>query len=723
MDKATGRAMYAGDYREEGMLHLALVRSTVSHGRILHMDLSGLPEDVLVFTAGDLAENVIEDVIEDQPVLADRVVRFLGEPMAIVAADTREQARMAAALVKVEYEVLPIVRDVVDAADPSFPAIHEGGNLLVDFGNEKGCVEAGFGESALILEEDFETPIQDHGYMEPEACFATIDSQGRLLAYTSTQNVFHDHRMICRALGLDGAQVRVKAAAVGGGFGGKDGNTAQIFAAAAAWLSKRPARLVFDRRESLETSFKRHGVSMHVKMGFGRDGRILAFDGTGDLDTGAYAALGPAVLGLFTEHFAGPYEIPNVRLKSRLFYTNKPVAHAMRGFGAPQGAFATETLISRAAGLLHMDPIEIRMLNALTPGAEGSLGQKMEHCVDFKGALELIRQSPLWRSRETETDPYVGYAVAGGHLSCGLGKNIPDTARVTVEEREAGQYVIRIGFVDIGQGSRTALHAMAADALGTDLDHIELIMSDTVETFDCGSTAGSRSTFIAGNAMLEAVKDFKERRASGDGSNRTGGGAAQADPGAAPPDPGTAQPDSPTGHPDRGEGQAAFPESSKSFATPGFPHAMYTFIAQAVKLRIDPVTGNVILLDVAAATEAGRVINPLSMAGQIQGGVAMSIGFALGENCVFRDGQLLNRDFSTYLMPTALDVPHIDSYHVDAYEESGPMGVKGAAEVSTVSIAPAIGAAITQVSGAQLNSLPFDIDKILLTMETEEEKQ
>ena len=400
------------------------------------------------------------------------------------------------------------------------------------------------------------------------------------------------------------------------------------------------------------------------------------------------------MLGLFTEHFAGPYDIPNVNIKSRLWYTNKPAAHAMRGFGAPQGAFATETLISRAAGKLGLDPIEIRLKNALETGKYGALGQKMEHCVDFKGALELIRASDLWKSREANRDPYVGYGIAGGHLSCGLGKNIPDTASVVVEETKPGYYRIRVGFVDIGQGSRTALKAMAADALETDLDHIEMIMSDTAETLDCGSAAGSRSTFIAGNALLAAVKEFRRKRAEE-------GGAA---------------PLAATGH-------ASFPESAKAFSTPGFPHAMYTFIAQAVKLRLDPVTGNVILLDVAAATEAGRIINPLSMAGQIQGGVAMSVGYALGENCVFEDGRLLNADFSTYLMPTSLDVPHIASYHVDAYEQAGPMGVKGAAEVSTVSIAPAIGGAIEQISGARLNSLPFDIDKILQAMEKKEEKQ
>lgn len=701
MDKATGRAMYAGDFHEEGMLELALVRSKVCHGRIKKLDLSGLPEDVLTFTAKDLAENVVEDVIEDMPVLAETCVRFLGEPLAIVAAATREKARQAAASAKVDYELLPVVRDVVDAADPGYPALHEGGNLLVHFENEEGNVEKGFEESELILEEDFETPVQDHGYMEPEACFATIED-GRLLVYTSTQNVFHDKRMICRALGLTPDQVHVKAAAVGGGFGGKDGHLCQIYASAVAWLTGRPARIVFDREESLAASFKRHAVKMHVKMGFGKDGRILAFDGRGDLDTGAYAGLGPAVLGLFTEHFAGPYEIPNVRLKSRLFYTNKPAAHAMRGFGAPQGAFATETLISRAADELGLDPIDIRMKNALEYGSIGALGQKMEHCVDFKGTLELIRQSDLWKSRETNTDPYVGYGIAGGHLSCGLGKNIGDTAEVRIKETEEGGYTICIGMVDIGQGSATALAAMAADALETDMEHIHLVMADTDETLDCGSTAGSRSTFIAGNALLDAVRKLKERKkARGSGQDREGS----------------------QGQEDWVTGQAAFPESGKEFSTPGFPHAMYTFIAQAVKLRIDPVTGNIQLLDIAAATEAGRIINPLSMAGQIQGGVVMSVGYALGENCQFKEGRLLNNSFSTYLMPTAADVPHIASYHVEAREESGPMGVKGAAEVSTVSIAPAINAAVYQVSGAKLNSLPLDINKILLSMENKEENK
>lgn len=682
MDKASGRAMYAGDYHDDNMLELALVRSTISHGYIRNLDFSKVPEDVLVFTGKDCAENIVADIFCDTPVLAENRIRFQGEPIAIIAADTREKAKAAAKLVKVEYDLLPVIRDVEDAKNPEFPALHGDSNLLTDFFHEKGDVEKGFADSYLVIEDDFETPAQDHGYMEPDACFAYVEG-GRLFVRTSSQGVFSDRTMICRALGLEPEQVCVKAATVGGGFGGKDGHTAQIYPSLVAWLTKRPARIVFDRQEVLACTYKRHALKMHVKMGFSKEGKILAFDGSAMLDTGAYAGYGASVHGLFTEHFAGPYEIPNVRLKTETYYTNKPISHAMRGFGAPQGAFATESIISRAIAQLGLDPIEMRLSNALEYGSIGALGQKMEHCVGLKDALKLIQESDLWKEREHNTDPYVGYGVAGGFLSCGLGQKIPDGAAVSVEETEDGVYEIGIGLVDIGQGSGTALAAMAADLLETDIEKIHVIMADTDKTVDCGPTAASRSVFIAGNALVEAVKQFKETKKAAVGT-------------------------------------AAFPESAKDLGRIGFPHAMYTFVAQAVKLRVDPVTGSITLLDIAAATECGKVINPLSLAGQIQGGIVMSVGFCLGEDCSFKDGELIHKDFSTYLMPTALDVPHIASYHVDAYESSGPLGVKGAAEVSTVSIAPAINEAVRQASGAVLNRLPLSTNEILIALESRE---
>ena len=689
MDKATGRALYAGDYRMENMLELALVRSEISHGSVHTLDVSALPEDVLVFTGKDFAENVVADIFCDTPVLAYDRIRFRGEPIAIIAADTREKAKEAAKLVKVEYECLPIVRNTEDAKDPAMPALHGDSNLMADFFHEKGDVEKAFEESYLIVEDDFETPAQDHGYMEPDACFAYVEDD-RLMVYTSSQNVFADRLMICRALGLAPEQVRVRAAFVGGGFGGKDGHTCQIYPSLVSWLTKRPAKVVFDREEVLACTYKRHGIKTHVKMGFSKEGKILAFDGSAILDTGAYAGYGASVHGLFTEHFPGPYEIPNVRLKTETYYTNKPIAHAMRGFGAPQGAFATESIISRAVAQLGLDPIGMRLDNALVQGSVGALGQPMDHCVGLREALKLVQESDLWKERESNTDPYVGYGVAGGFLSCGLGQKIPDNAKVSVREREDGGFDIGCGLVDIGQGSTTALAAMAADLLETDIENIHMIMADTDKTEDCGCTAASRSVFIAGNALIAAVKQYKKMKEAGLSS-------------------------------DIAMGEAAFPESSKDLGRIGFPHAMYTFVAQAVKLRVDPITGSVSLLDIAAATECGKVINPLGLAGQIQGGIGMSIGFCLGEDCTWKDGQLIHKNFATYLMPTALDVPNIASYHVDAYEASGPMGVKGAAEVSTVSIAPAINEAVRQASGAILTKLPLSPEEILKALEAREE--
>lgn len=689
MDKATGRALYAGDYRMENMLELALVRSEISHGSVHTLDVSALPEDVLVFTGKDFAENVVADIFCDTPVLAYDRIRFRGEPIAIIAADTREKAKEAAKLVKVEYECLPIVRNTEDAKDPALPVLHGDSNLLADFFHEKGDVEKAFEESYLIIEDDFETPAQDHGYMEPDACFAYVEDD-RLMVYTASQNVFADRLMICRALGLAPEQVRVRAAFVGGGFGGKDGHTCQIYPSLVSWLTKRPAKVVFDREEVLACTYKRHGIKTHVKMGFSKEGKILAFDGSAILDTGAYAGYGASVHGLFTEHFPGPYEIPNVRLKTETYYTNKPIAHAMRGFGAPQGAFATESIISRAVAQLGLDPIGMRLDNALVQGSVGALGQPMDHCVGLREALKLVQESDLWKERESNTDPYVGYGVAGGFLSCGLGQKIPDNAKVSVREREDGGFDIGCGLVDIGQGSTTALAAMAADLLETDIENIHMIMADTDKTEDCGCTAASRSVFIAGNALMAAVKQYKKMKEAGLSS-------------------------------DIAMGEAAFPESPKDLGRIGFPHAMYTFVAQAVKLRVDPITGSVSLLDIAAATECGKVINPLGLAGQIQGGIGMSIGFCLGEDCTWKDGQLIHKNFATYLMPTALDVPNIASYHVDAYEASGPMGVKGAAEVSTVSIAPAINEAVRQASGAILTKLPLSPEEILKALEAREE--
>ena len=683
MEKATGRARYAADYGEEGMLHVKLLRSTYAHAAIRAIDLPDLPSGSYIYTWKDLVINNVQDILEDQPLLAEDKVRFLGEPIAIVAAPSLQEAEELTRKVKVSYDPLPVVTDSRMAMEEGCVRIHKNTkNNVMNFEHEKGDIRKGFAQADLVLEDHFTMPVQDHGYMEPEASYARIDEEGRLVMYVSTQNVFHDQRMACDITGREPSQVHVIAATIGGGFGGKDGNTAQLYTALVTHKTGLPSKLVCSREESLQCSYKRHAADLKVRMGFRKDGQIVAFEGIGLLDTGAYGGLGPAVLSALMEHFAGPYSIEHVRVEGHLCYTNKPVAHAMRGFGAPQACFGTEMLISRAARLLGLEQIAIRKKNALKQGLTAGLGNEMLYPIDYIGALELIEASDFWKEREKNQDPYIAYGIAGGHQSSGMGKNIPDDAAVRIEKK-GNQYKIYVGLVDLGQGNRTSLMAIACDALHVREDQVEIIMADTGTTLDCGSVAGSRSTFIAGNAILDAVSCLQKKIEEGDGEEI-----------------------SVIGH-------ASFPQGRETFSLSGFPHALFSFVAQAVKLRIDPATGQITLLDILAATESGTIINPLGMEGQIQGGIGMSIGYALSESCIFEQGRLKNTGFQSYLMPTAMDVPHINSVYVDLYEKVGPMGAKGCAEVSTVPMPAAIGSAIESVTGKPIRSMPFDPETIL----------
>lgn len=677
-EKVTGKTKYPSDFYMPNMLYLKMVRATQAHALIKSIDISEVEniEDVYVFTAKDVKENAFGNIIKDQPVFCDKKVRFYGEPIAMVAAPTKALASSMAKKIKIEYEPLPIVEDAEEALNPKAPVLHPKGNLLDELHYENRHIDKGFGESKLILEDIFKVPMIDHMYMETESGVSYMDEEGKLTVLVGTQNAFHDQREISYALGIPMEKVRVKGLITGGGFGGKDGNTVQIYLALVTLKTGRPAKLIFSREESLVTSYKRHPANVYIKMGFGEDGKIKAFEGKVYFDTGAYAALGPAVLGLGTEHFVGPYEIENVKLDGYLVYTNKPPASAMRGFGAPQVLFATETLINRAAKKLGIDPIDIRIKNALEVGREGPFGQRMEHSVGIKEALEKIKESHLWRQRAENKDQNIVYGIAAGFLSCGMGAGIYDGAKVKIQKK-GQRYLVSIGTVEIGQGSLTAYTQMAAEALGVSTQIIDVVYADTKETFDCGSVAASRTTYIIGKAIIEAAKNLSKNQK------------------------------------DYAIGEAVFPESSKRDIGIGLPHMMYTFLANAVKMHINPLTGEITLLDIVAATEAGKIINPSGLAGQIQGGIGQGIGYALMENMRFKNGQLLQKNLSTYLIPTTMDICPIESLTVDAYEHSGPFGAKGAAEVGTVVIAPAITGGLIEKWDLCINQLPISREEIV----------
>ena len=680
--KARGKALYAGDYTDDKMLHACLVRSEYAHAEIINIDCSQLPKDVFCFTAKDLACNMIPFIFNDQPALADQKVRFYGEPIAVVAAESYEKARKAAKKVQVTYKQLPAVLDGEKALEADAPKVHDQGNICGEFHRGKGNTEAAFKNCALVLEDVFEVLPQEHAYLEPEAAYTYIDEKGRLCLYSSTQNAFLDRTTLCQVLGLEVEQVVSRAATVGGGFGGKDGHTIQVFPALVTQKTGRPCRMTYTRKENLQATFKRHAAKAYAKMGFDQNGKILAFEGKIIFDTGAYAAYGPSVLSLGSEHLAGPYNIENTKIDGYLSYTNNTPASAMRGFGAPQGCFGTEIFMGKAAAVLGIDPIEIRRRNVLREGDLGAIGQKMDHSIGLLEALDQFEQSEFWKKAKADTSGTYGYGIAAGFLSSGFGKGVNDQATITIEKTEDG-YTVYCGLVDIGQGSETALIMITAEALDVPVEKIKMIMADTELTQDCSSTAASRSVYIGGNAILEAVKEIKK-------------GAVKA-----------------TGH-------AVFPENQlDSFGV----HTLYGFIVQGAKVRIDPVSGAVNVLEVHNVTEAGRIMNPVSVAGQMYGGIVMSTGYAISEGIHYQNGAALEDSFASYVIPTAMDAPHMSSENIEAYEPTGPYGVKGIAEAPTVAVAAAIANAVAAVvPEAHIHTLPIDRAEILRHFPRKESK-
>ena len=671
--KATGRARYTGDYYAPDMLHVVLVRAQAAHAKILGVEIPPLDEGTYCYTAADIPSNLLPSIMNDQPVLAAEKVRYMGEAIAIVAAPTLEQAKEIASRVRVELQLLDVVEDMQAALLEDAPRVFENGNLCSEFHSEKGTLAEDFARCDFVLEQTYEMPVQAHGFLEPEAAFTWRDEQGRLCLISSTQNAFADRSMLASVLQIPEERVTSKAATVGGGFGGKDGNTTQIYPAVVTHYTGRPAKLVFSREENIRYGMKRHSAVVYAKMGFTNEGKVLAFEGKMWMDTGAYAILGPAVLGLGTEHMTGPYYIPSVRLDGWLAYTNHAPASAMRGFGAPQSAMAVECLMNQAAERLGMDPLDIRLLNAIHRGQSGPMGALMEHSVGFEEALRKFAESDFYQEMKKHPEEGVGYGIAAGMMSSGMGKNVPDTSIARIEKLADDHYIVRIGLVDIGQGSETALAMIAADALDVPLSAIEMRMGDTEETDDSGSTAASRTTYGCGNAILDAAKQIR-------------GGATEA------------------------KGVCVFPEIPGDDGV----HSMFAFMVQGAKLRVDHVTGAVKVLSVHNITEAGNIINPTMMAGQIFGGIAMSTGYALSEQIRYRNGVSVEDNFSNYVMPTALDAPAMVNENVSLVEETGPFGAKGIAEASTVALAPALAAGIQQLCPAfRPTRLPFDREEVL----------
>ena len=724
LEKALGEAKYGADLPSGKPLHLKVVRSQKPHAKIVRIEMDEalrIPGVERIFTAKDIpGKNLVGTITKDQPILASDRVKYIGDPVALVAAKTEEALEEAANKLVVVYEDLPSITHPEEALQPYAPLIHEKGNLLLEFHVIKGDVQRGFKEADVVVEETYTTTWVDHAYLEPDAGISYLDEEGRITVVCPTQNVHYDQKEVASALSLPLDQVRIIQCATGGGFGGRLDITVQCLLALAVYHLRKPVRIVYSREEVFQVISKRHPLKIRYKSGAKKDGTLTAVEVDILGDTGAYASYGATVAIRSAVHATGPYQVPNVKVRSRMAYTNNPWSGAMRGFGVPQMAFAHESQMDLLAQALKMDSIEIRLKNALRINSETATGQTLMVSV---GISETLRKVKGWRDRSgiSQIDskkPFIKKGIGVGSMWYGIGNTgIANPSTAQVEIGPNGEVRLFTGVADIGQGSDTALLQIASEAIGVSLKEIRLIRADTAVTTDAGATSASRQTYISGNAILSAIKSLKEeviKEASqllnidekdlffeeGKVKSRTclttslpvkevakrcrrilrGEGSF---------DPETTRLDPETGQ--------------------GAPYATYAFATHLAEVEVDTETGKVKVIRVIASHDVGKAIHPMNVIGQIMGGVAMGTGFALMEE--FVPGETTS--FVNYLIPTSKDIPEVIPIIVEEEEPTGPFGAKGVGEPALIPSAPAILNAIADAIGQRIYHLPANLERVL----------
>ena len=731
--KVTGEAIFTDDLQFPGMLVGATLRAGIPHGIVknINIDKAKQVEGVhAVLTAADIPGRVNHGlVIYDWPALigVGQKVRYVGDAIAIVAADSQTIAEKALDLIEVEYEELPVVVDPVSALNPDAPQIHEKGNLLKHIKVDKGDIEAGFKLAELIFEETFYTPIYEHAFMEPECSIARINEDGRVEVYVGSQIPYADREQVAAALGIPQKDVRVIGPLIGGGFGGKEDIAGQIHAAMLAVATKRPVKILYSRHESMLVHPKRHATQIKVKLGLKKDGTLTAAQTELYGDTGAYASLGTKVMGRATTHSTGPYIIPHVKIDCYAVYTNNPPSGAFRGFGALQAAFAIECMVDQVAEKMGFDAIEFRRKNALRADSVTNTGQLLTESVGLIECIDKTKAALLqytggdnpFAARVVEDEPHKrrswGFAVA--FKNTGLGEGAPDKASAEVELYSDGTAEARISSAEIGQGLVTVLQMVTAEELSLPIDKVRVLLSDTDLTPDGGPTTGSRQTYISGNAVKHAAGALRdamkatlsERYDIAPEEIRFIEGLAQVN--------GTQVPYGKVADFMRQEGRQPkvlyeywAPETTP-LGEPGDKHFAYSFAAQAVEVEVDFETGEVKVLRVIGATDVGKAINPLGLQGQVDGGIIMGIGHALTEEFIMEQGQVFTDYLARYRMPSMKHLPlEIKSIIVEDPTRDGPYGAKGVGEISTMPTPPAIINAIYNACGVRLNNMRVDQD-------------
>lgn len=729
-DKAAGKALYTADIRVEDLSWGSILRSPHHYARIGEIDPSPaleIPGVLAVLTAEDIpGAKVFGPLIQDQPSLADGVVRHLGEPVALVIAEKRQIADRAREMIRVKYQELEPVFDPVAAARPDAPRLHPDGNLASELHIEEGDLAAGFEAAEVIIEHTFSLPRISPGYMEPETSLAVWEEDGSVTVWVSSQHPFTDQAVIAAALDMPVDKVRVKGAVIGGAFGGKEDSSLAVLAALGAWKIRGSFRLVNTRRESFLAHPKRHPAQISYKLGAAKDGTITALQAEAYMDTGAYASYGPAVAGILTETLAGSYRIPNVRVDTYCVYTNSPLSGAMRGFGSPQSHFAVESSLDILGERLGLDPVEIRKRNILQPGDQLYTRVKVDTTALALAECLTRGQEILeeFRTVEPAAGNKAGVGLALAAQSMGLGAHVPDDSSHRLEWAPDGTVLIHLGSPDLGQGLAAAAEQITAEALGLPFESVRSLPLDTLVTPNGNVTCASRMTYLVGNALVDASAKLIQALI-GQAGKLLGVPPAELryQQGKIIKSDGTEVPAVEFVSRLAEDSIRLTAESTFSFPYPeettpqhlpvGMPHVLFCFGAQVVRVEVDPELGTVEVTHLAAIHDAGKVINRPGLEGQIEGGVATGLGYALYET-MLRKGDAWVDSFTEYLLPTALDLPeNYQTIILEIPEKSGPYGAKGIGEIPLVPTAPAVANALYDALQVRIYDLPITPEKVL----------
>lgn len=723
--KVTGETPYSGDLSMKGMSHIKILFAGRPHARVRWIKTGkaeAAPGVVAVFTAKDVPVNEYGLQWQDQPVLcgpaltpsplpegerqgvrgAD-VVRFVGDQVAVVVAESEAQAAAAVKLIEVEYEDLPVVTDPLEAMKPESPRVHEeigDSNVCVHYRIRKGNVEEAFAQADVIVESEYRTPVQEHAYLQPEAGLAYIDEEGRITVACGGQWTHEDQEQIAHALNLPLDRIRVIYPAIGGAFGGREDMSVQIVLALAAWKLQRPVKIVWSRQESILGHGKRHPVTLRAKWSATKDGKLVAIENEIIGDAGAYMYTTNKVLGNTAITSTGPYFIPNVKTDVYGVYTNNAPGAAFRGFGAPQALYMAEMQMNKLAEKLGMDPVEFRLKNALKDGDTMGVGTPAPGPVSIIECIEAARDRFQWESgkpalsgvegRKVESTSHLkrGRGFAAGFKNIGFSFGYQENCWARVELRgkaEIDEVILHHASAEVGQGTHTVMTQMAAEAVGVPFEKVKLISSDTAAMGNSGSVSASRMTFMSGNAIRGAAEVALKKWKAEE-------------------------------RPAVGEFKYLAPRTTNFEPETGYstPNFAYAWVAQAAEVEVDTETGHVRLVRLVCADDVGQAINPALVQGQVEGAVVQAQGYAIQEDYKMKDGRVLSDQLSAYLIPTVLDIPEkVETVLVEVKDPNGPWGARGVGELPYLPVAPVIAAAIHDATGAWVDEFPFTPERVL----------